>query len=100
MSKITRRMGHVPSRFSGDRDHARCQHYGSVRDDDATPIIENDCTKRRRSTGRRCSGDTVPCPTCQGTGRIPRGTHTNTVQQLFTLETVETTLRNMCYRSI
>ncbi|XP_008328747.1 transmembrane protein 106B-like [Cynoglossus semilaevis] len=66
-------MGHVPSRFSGDRDHARCQHYGSVRDDDATPIIENDCTKRRRSTGRRCSGDTVPCPTCQGTGRIPRG---------------------------
>lgn len=66
-------MGALPSRFPGDRDPTRCQHYGSVRDDDAAPIVDGDSRKRRRSSGRRCSGDTVPCPTCQGTGRIPRG---------------------------
>ncbi|XP_012682547.1 transmembrane protein 106B-like [Clupea harengus] len=30
-------------------------------------------TDKQRPEGRSTSGDTVNCPTCQGTGRIPRG---------------------------
>ncbi|XP_073350240.1 transmembrane protein 106A-like [Pagrus major] len=41
--------------------------------DDKQPIIEKDDIKRRSSSRRHSSGETVDCPTCQGTGRIPRG---------------------------
>ncbi|XP_035036881.1 transmembrane protein 106B isoform X2 [Hippoglossus stenolepis] len=46
---------------------------GSCQDHDQQPIIENDDIKRRNSSRRCSSGETVPCPTCQGTGRIRRG---------------------------
>lgn len=41
--------------------------------EDTQPIVEEDDIKRRGSSRRRSSGETVDCPTCQGTGRIPRG---------------------------
>ncbi|XP_060945408.1 transmembrane protein 106B-like isoform X2 [Limanda limanda] len=40
---------------------------------DQQPIIENEDIKRRNSSRRCSTGETVPCPTCQGTGRIRRG---------------------------
>lgn len=46
---------------------------GSGQAEDDRPIIERDEIKRRSSTRRHSSGETVHCPTCQGTGRIPRG---------------------------
>ncbi|XP_040919454.1 transmembrane protein 106B-like [Toxotes jaculatrix] len=49
------------------------QHSGSGQDCDHQPIIEKDGIKRRSSNLRHSSGETVHCPTCQGTGRIPRG---------------------------
>uniref|UniRef100_A0A3P9B2E5 Transmembrane protein 106B n=1 Tax=Maylandia zebra TaxID=106582 RepID=A0A3P9B2E5_9CICH len=46
---------------------------GAGQEDSNQPISEKDSTKRT-SWSRRCSSaDTVHCPTCQGTGRIPRG---------------------------
>ncbi|XP_035470430.1 transmembrane protein 106B isoform X2 [Scophthalmus maximus] len=63
-------MGAIHSRYDGG---AGLQHSGSGQESDHRPIIEEDDTKRRRSSGRCSSGETVPCPTCQGTGRIPRG---------------------------
>lgn len=41
--------------------------------EDTQPEAEEDNIKRRGSSRRHSSGDTVDCPTCQGTGRIPRG---------------------------
>lgn len=41
--------------------------------DDKQPLIENGEARRRASSRRLCSGETAHCPTCQGTGRIPRG---------------------------
>uniref|UniRef100_A0A668ARL8 Transmembrane protein 106A n=1 Tax=Myripristis murdjan TaxID=586833 RepID=A0A668ARL8_9TELE len=40
---------------------------------DCQPIIEQDESKRRGSSRRHDSAETLDCPTCQGTGRIPRG---------------------------
>ncbi|KAA8585754.1 transmembrane protein 106A [Etheostoma spectabile] len=40
---------------------------GRGQDDDRQPIIEKDDSRRQSS------GETSHCPTCQGTGRIPRG---------------------------
>lgn len=41
--------------------------------EDTQPITEKDDIRRRSSSRRHSSGETVDCPTCQGTGRIPRG---------------------------
>ncbi|XP_062265026.1 transmembrane protein 106B-like [Platichthys flesus] len=46
---------------------------GSCQDHDQQPIIENEVIKRRNSSRRCSTGETVPCATCQGTGRIRRG---------------------------
>ncbi|XP_071750826.2 transmembrane protein 106B-like [Centroberyx gerrardi] len=62
-------MGTVPSRCAGGREGAGLKHSGS----DSEPIIEQDEVKRRSSSRRHNSGETLDCPTCQGTGRIPRG---------------------------
>ncbi|XP_019959885.1 transmembrane protein 106A-like [Paralichthys olivaceus] len=62
-------MGAIPSTCNlctGGAD-SRCK------DRDQQPIIENNDIKRRSSSRRCSSGETVPCPTCQGTGRIRRG---------------------------
>ncbi|CAK6978293.1 transmembrane protein 106B-like [Scomber scombrus] len=60
-------MGTAPSRCVGGIDS------GSGQAEDGRPIVEKDDTKRRSSGRRHSSGETVHCPTCQGTGRIPRG---------------------------
>ncbi|XP_078125379.1 transmembrane protein 106A-like [Sander vitreus] len=60
-------MGGVPSRCDGGSGGAGSQHSGSRQDNDSRPIIEKDDSRRRSS------GETAHCPTCQGTGRIPRG---------------------------
>lgn len=41
--------------------------------DDNQPIISKDDNKKGGSSRRRSSGDTVDCPSCKGTGRMPRG---------------------------
>lgn len=41
--------------------------------DQKHPIIDRDDLKRRSFSRKHSSEDTVNCPTCQGTGRIPRG---------------------------
>ncbi|XP_070704015.1 transmembrane protein 106A-like [Pempheris klunzingeri] len=51
---------------------SRCDS-GSGHDGDDQPITENEDVKRRSSSQRHSSGETAHCPTCQGTGRIPRG---------------------------
>ncbi|XP_058510494.1 transmembrane protein 106B-like isoform X2 [Solea solea] len=66
--KISSKMGAVSSRC--DAGH---QHSGSDQNNDRTPIIEGDDGRKQSSSGGHGSGETVPCPTCQGTGRIPRG---------------------------
>lgn len=48
------------------------QRSGS-HDDDQQSIIEKDDLKRKCSNRRDSSRETVDCPTCKGTGRIPRG---------------------------
>ncbi|XP_042360251.1 transmembrane protein 106B-like [Plectropomus leopardus] len=58
-------MGAVSSRCDGGTEGAGSQYSGSGQDSDSRPIVED---SRRPS-----SGETVHCPTCQGTGRIPRG---------------------------
>lgn len=45
---------------------------GGVKSDDQQDFISQE-DRRRKSSSRSQSGDTVDCPTCQGTGRIPRG---------------------------
>ncbi|XP_029294261.1 transmembrane protein 106B-like isoform X2 [Cottoperca gobio] len=60
-------MGAVPSRFHGYTGGAGSQHSGIEQDNDNRPIIEKDDSRRYSSV------DTVHCPTCLGTGRIPRG---------------------------
>ncbi|XP_044038672.1 transmembrane protein 106A-like isoform X2 [Siniperca chuatsi] len=64
-------MGTVPSRCDDGSGGVESQHSGDGLDDDNRPIIEKD--ERRSSNRRHSSGETVHCPTCQGTGRIPRG---------------------------
>ncbi|XP_070779156.1 transmembrane protein 106A-like [Enoplosus armatus] len=66
-------MGAAPSRGDAGSGVAGSQHSGDGQDDDNRPIIEKDNTRRRSSSRRHSSGETVHCPTCQGTGRIPRG---------------------------
>ncbi|XP_023278592.1 transmembrane protein 106B-like isoform X1 [Seriola lalandi dorsalis] len=63
-------MGTVPSTCDGG---AGLKHDGSGQDIDHQPIIEKDELKRRSSNRRDSTGETLHCPTCQGTGRIPRG---------------------------
>ncbi|XP_019129493.2 transmembrane protein 106B [Larimichthys crocea] len=41
--------------------------------DDNQSIISKDDNKKGGSNRRRSSGDTVDCPSCKGTGRMPRG---------------------------
>ncbi|KAM3598338.1 uncharacterized protein V6R79_016916 [Siganus canaliculatus] len=60
-------MGAVPSR----RNSAPAP--GGREQEDIQPIIERKEAKRRASSRRESSVETVDCPTCQGTGRIPRG---------------------------
>lgn len=68
-------MGTFPSRQLDGKEGAEIEHSGS----DCQPIIEQDESKRRGSSRRHDSAETLDCPTCQGTGRIPRGTtHTLT----------------------
>ncbi|XP_051243813.1 transmembrane protein 106B [Dicentrarchus labrax] len=55
-------MGALPSRCDGGGE-----------DNDNQPIVENDDLKKGGYSRRHSSGETVHCPTCQGTGRIPRG---------------------------
>lgn len=65
-------MGAAPSRCEGVTEDC-LQPSGAGQEDSNQPISEKDSTKRT-SWSRRCSSaDTVHCPTCQGTGRIPRG---------------------------
>ncbi|XP_039979108.1 transmembrane protein 106B-like isoform X3 [Xiphias gladius] len=66
-------MGAVPSRCDGGTGSAGLQHSRSGQDNDHLPIIEKADIKRRSSNRRDSSGETVHCPTCWGTGRIPRG---------------------------
>ncbi len=68
-------MGAVPS-TEGARSHD-----SDSEQDDKKCIIEKDDIKRRGSNRKNSSGETVDCPTCRGTGCIPRGnvhTHTHT----------------------
>ncbi|KAM9345682.1 transmembrane protein 106A-like [Symphorus nematophorus] len=65
-------MGAVPSTCDGGAGGAGSQCSGS-RQDNKEPIIEKDDSKRAGSSRKHSSGETVDCPTCQGTGRIPRG---------------------------
>lgn len=71
-------MGAAPSQCEGVTEDC-VQPSGAGQEDSNQPISEKDSTKRT-SWSRRCSSaDTVHCPTCQGTGRIPRGSeHTHT----------------------
>ncbi|KAM3863783.1 transmembrane protein 106A-like [Diretmus argenteus] len=64
-------MGTVSSRRLGSGGEAGLQHSES--DQDNQPIIEQEERKKRSSSRRHSSGETLDCPTCQGTGRIPRG---------------------------
>uniref|UniRef100_A0AAX7TKP0 Transmembrane protein 106A n=1 Tax=Astatotilapia calliptera TaxID=8154 RepID=A0AAX7TKP0_ASTCA len=65
-------MGAAPSQCEGVTEDC-VQPSGAGQEDSNQPIGEKDSTKRT-SWSRRCSSaDTVHCPTCQGTGRIPRG---------------------------
>ncbi|XP_050929849.1 transmembrane protein 106B isoform X2 [Lates calcarifer] len=66
-------MGAVSSKYDGVTVGAGLQHSRSGQDSDHQPIIKRDDIKRRSSNMRHSSGETVHCPTCQGTGRIPRG---------------------------
>lgn len=59
-------MGASSSKCDGSQD-------SGIRQNDKQPIIEKDDIKRRGSSRKHSSGETVHCPTCQGTGRIPRG---------------------------
>ncbi|XP_056143863.1 transmembrane protein 106B-like isoform X2 [Lampris incognitus] len=58
--------------LAGCRD-AGIEHQGNDGKEDRQAIIEKDDRKRRSSSPVHSSGDTLDCPTCQGTGRIPRG---------------------------
>ena len=76
-------MGASSSTCDGSQD-------SGIRQNDKQPIIEKDDIKRRGSSRKHSSGETVHCPTCQGTGRIPRGnahTHTHTQTTTNTLKT-------------
>lgn len=42
-------------------------------DNDQERITENDDIRKQRPSRSDSSGESVNCPTCQGTGRIPRG---------------------------
>ncbi|XP_028267300.1 transmembrane protein 106B-like [Parambassis ranga] len=66
-------MGVVSSKCDGVTGSLGVQHSESGQDNEKQPIIEKDAHKRRSSSRRHSSGETVDCPTCQGTGRIPRG---------------------------
>ncbi|KAK5855577.1 hypothetical protein PBY51_007242 [Eleginops maclovinus] len=58
-------MGSVPSKCEGRG--ADLPQSGSGQDNDCQPIIQKEDSRRHSSP------ETVHCPTCQGTGRIPRG---------------------------
>ncbi|XP_059204969.1 transmembrane protein 106B-like [Centropristis striata] len=60
-------MGAVPTRCDSGTGGAGSQHSVCGQDSDSKPIIE------KEESRRHSSGETVHCPTCQGTGRIPRG---------------------------
>lgn len=60
-------MGAVPSRCDGVTGGMGSQYSVSDQDRDNQPILKKDDSRRHSS------GETVHCPTCQGTGRIPRG---------------------------
>ncbi|XP_026042084.1 transmembrane protein 106B-like isoform X2 [Astatotilapia calliptera] len=71
-SALSSGMGAAPSQCEGVTEDC-VQPSGAGQEDSNQPIGEKDSTKRT-SWSRRCSSaDTVHCPTCQGTGRIPRG---------------------------
>ena len=67
-------MGAVPSRCDGGTEGAGPDHSGSGQQQDRQPIIEKEDSRRHNC------GETVDCPTCQGTGRIPRGNHDDVSQ--------------------
>lgn len=67
-------MGAVPSKCDGDTGEPGLQQSESESgQDDKQRMIEEDGIKKWSSNRRQSSGGTVHCPTCQGTGRIPRG---------------------------
>ncbi|XP_026212262.1 transmembrane protein 106B-like [Anabas testudineus] len=67
-------MGAVPSKCDGDTGESGLQQSESESgQDDKQRMIEEDGIKKWSSNRRQSSGGTVHCPTCQGTGRIPRG---------------------------
>ncbi|KAM9391626.1 transmembrane protein 106B-like [Pholidichthys leucotaenia] len=68
---IAKGMGAVPSMCDIASGAEGLQKSGH--DNDSQPVFDRDDWKRRNSSRRCSSADTVHCPTCQGTGRIPRG---------------------------
>ncbi|KAM4635709.1 transmembrane protein 106B-like isoform 1-T2 [Polymixia lowei] len=66
-------MGTVSSKWLGSSGGRGIEHGGSGHGEDKQPIVEQDERKRWSSNRRDSSGETLDCPTCQGTGRIPRG---------------------------
>nr|XP_020479159.1 transmembrane protein 106B-like [Monopterus albus]XP_020479161.1 transmembrane protein 106B-like [Monopterus albus] len=69
-------MGAAPSKDKDGTGKEESQHNGfgqNNKHDDKLPIIDKDDLRKQSSSSRHNSGETVHCPTCQGTGRIPRG---------------------------
>lgn len=66
-------MGAVHSRCEVGSTGSGSQHSRYGQDDDSQRIIEKEDINKQSCSRRRSSGETVHCPTCQGTGRIPRG---------------------------
>lgn len=73
-------MGAVASRCDGGTEGAGLEHSESGQDDKQR-MIEEDGIKKWNSNKRHSSGGTVHCPTCQGTGRIPRGNEHNHIMR-------------------
>ncbi|KAM6957822.1 transmembrane protein 106B-like [Aplochiton taeniatus] len=56
-----------------DREHIITLGREEEEDEEEEDNNEEERKKRRRSSNKKHSGETLDCPTCQGTGRIPRG---------------------------
>ncbi|XP_047427667.1 transmembrane protein 106B-like [Mugil cephalus] len=66
-------MGSVAGKRYGLIRGLSSQNGGSGQDGDCEHIIESDDNRKQGPSVVDSSGDSVNCPTCQGTGRIPRG---------------------------
>ncbi|XP_034046446.1 transmembrane protein 106B-like [Thalassophryne amazonica] len=66
-------MGTVTSKCVGDAEGVGVEDCGSGQEGDKEPLISKDDVRRRSSSRPSSSVNTVHCPTCQGTGWIPRG---------------------------